>query len=165
MLGYLEDAFLVATVPIEAGSERKRQVNPRKAYPVDPGLIPAFDRSGRVNVGHTLETTVLVELLRRRAEVAYDRTPQGFEVDFLARYLDGSRELIQVCAGLSDADAREREFRALADAASGHPNTPARLLTLDRELLPSAPPAEIQVQPVYEWLLAQPAALVTFSAS
>jgi len=156
MLGYLEDAFLVATVPIEAASERKRQVNPRKAYPVDPGLIAAFDRSGRANTGHTLETAVLVELLRRRAEIAYVRTPRGFEVDFLARYPEGRRELIQVCAELADATVREREFRALADAAAAHPKTPARLLTLHQELLLTAPPSGVQVRPAYEWLLTPP---------
>ncbi|MGO8677557.1 MAG: ATP-binding protein [Limisphaerales bacterium] len=156
MLGYLEDAFLVATVPIEAASERKRQVNPRKAYPVDPGLIAAFDRTGRANTGQNLETAVLVELLRRRAEIAYVRTPQGFEVDFLARYPDGRRELIQVCADLADTAMGEREFRALADAALAHPETPARLLTLNQELLPAAPPG-VLVQPAYEWLLTPPA--------
>jgi predicted AAA+ superfamily ATPase len=157
MLGYLEDAFLVATVPIEAASERKRQVNPRKAYPVDPGLIAAFDRSGRANTGQTLETAVLVELLRRRAEIAYVRTPRGFEVDFLARYPDGRRELIQVCADPADAATRQREFRALADAALAYPETPARLLTLNQELLPAAPPG-VLVQPAYEWLLTPPPA-------
>ena len=39
LLAYLEDCFLVRTVWIEADSERKRMVNPRKAYPVDSGLI------------------------------------------------------------------------------------------------------------------------------
>ena len=38
-LGYLEDAFLVRTVSLHTASERRRMVNPRKAYPVDPGLI------------------------------------------------------------------------------------------------------------------------------
>ncbi len=37
---------------MESSSERQRMVNPRKAYPVDPGLIPVFDRTGRSNVGH-----------------------------------------------------------------------------------------------------------------
>jgi predicted AAA+ superfamily ATPase len=46
-LGYLEDAFLVRTVSLHAASERQRMVNPRKAYPVDPGLIAIFAQSGR----------------------------------------------------------------------------------------------------------------------
>ena len=40
---------------MESTSERQRMVNPRKAYPVDPGLIPVFDRTGRANLGHALE--------------------------------------------------------------------------------------------------------------
>ena len=36
-LAHLEDAFLVRTVAMHSASERQRMVNPRKAYPVDPG--------------------------------------------------------------------------------------------------------------------------------
>jgi len=42
LLAYLEDCFLVRTVWLEADSERKRMVNPRKAYPVDTGFIAVF---------------------------------------------------------------------------------------------------------------------------
>ncbi|MBM3883249.1 MAG: ATP-binding protein [Verrucomicrobia bacterium] len=83
--------------------ERQRMVNPRKAFPVDPGLIPVFDRTGRANPGHALETVVLVELERRRMEVTYVRTPGGYEVDFLARKPSRPPELIQVCADLGTA--------------------------------------------------------------
>ncbi len=41
LLGYVEDCFLVRTTWLETDSERRRMVNPRKAYPVDPGLIPS----------------------------------------------------------------------------------------------------------------------------
>ena len=37
LLSHLEDCFLVRIVWMEASSERQRMVNPRKAYPVDPG--------------------------------------------------------------------------------------------------------------------------------
>ena len=67
LLAYLEDSYLVRLVWMESVSERQRMVNPRKAYPVDPGLIPVFDRSGRANVGHALETAVLLELERPTA--------------------------------------------------------------------------------------------------
>lgn len=43
-------------------------VNPRKAYPIDMGLIPVFDSTGRANEGHALETAVLLELQRRGAQ-------------------------------------------------------------------------------------------------
>ena len=54
------DCFLVRILWMESASERQRMMNPRKAYPVDPGLIPVFDRTGRANTGHALETVVRV---------------------------------------------------------------------------------------------------------
>lgn len=76
---------------------------PRKVYPVDPGLRPLYELEGRSNLGHALGTTVLLELRRRRgAEVGYQRTSNGFEVDFKAHFPGGQRELIQVCVDLSD---------------------------------------------------------------
>ena len=38
-LAHLEDAFLVRTVSLHTAPERQRMVNPRQAYPIDPGLI------------------------------------------------------------------------------------------------------------------------------
>jgi uncharacterized protein len=158
-MGYLQDCFLVRTVWMEAGSERQRMVNPRKAYPVDPGLIPVFDRTGRSNLGHALETAVLLELERRRAEVTYVKTPQGFEVDFLARYPSGEVDLIQVCAEAGAPETAERELRALIEAGRLFPRARKRLLTLTRDGLPREIPTEVLAQPAYVWLLTPPETL------
>ncbi len=153
LLAHLEDCFLVRLVWMEARSERQRMVNPRKAYPVDSGLIPVFDRSGRTNLGHALETAVLVELQRRRAEVTYVRTPEGHEVDFLSRGPDGSLELIQVCADASDPATAKRELRALVEAADIYPNARCRLLTATLDGLPPDIPPRVTARPAYEWML------------
>jgi predicted AAA+ superfamily ATPase len=162
LLGYLEDCFLVRTVWVEADSERRRMVNPRKAYPVDPGLIPLFDRVGRANLGHALETAVVLELERRRMSVTYVRTPEGHEVDFLARSPDGAVELIQVSADASGTAAAARELRALEEAGRLHRKATKRLLALTRDALPAEVPPEVIAQPAYEWLLAPVA--MTFRA-
>jgi len=151
-LGYLEDAFLIRTVSVASDSERRRMVNPRKVYPIDPGLIPVFDRSGRANLGHALETCVLVELERCGAEVAYVRTASGFEVDFLARYPEGREALIQVCADLGDPATRERKTRALVEAAKEHRRATRHLIGLDPES-PSDLPAGVTVHAASAWLL------------
>ena len=96
-LGYLEDAFLVRTVSLHTASERRRMVNPCKAYPVDPGLISLFARSGRSHRGRALETAVLLELERRGWEVSYVRTTEGWEVDFFAHRAGDPPMLVQVC--------------------------------------------------------------------
>jgi predicted AAA+ superfamily ATPase len=152
-LAHLEDCFLVRTVSLESGSERQRMVNPRKAFPVDPGLIPVFDLTGKANLGHALETVVLVELERRRMDVTYVRTPGGYEVDFLARRPGEAPELIQVCADLATPEVAERELRALEDAAKVYPKATRRLLTLTRDAMPGNVPRQVVVQPAYEWLL------------
>jgi uncharacterized protein len=153
LLAHLEDCFLVRMVWMESSSERQRMVNPRKAYPVDQGLIPVFDRSGRSNLGHALETAVLIELERRHCSVTYVRTPAGHEVDFLARAPDDSLDLIQVCADASDPATAEREIRALLAAGEFHPGACKRLLILTRDGAPSEVPQGVVVQPAYEWLL------------
>ena len=63
--------------------------------------------------------------------VAYVRTSEGYEVDFLAFAPGGSSLIIQVCAEIDDPDTFRREVRALEAAARLHPEAEALLLTLD----------------------------------
>ena len=153
MLGYLLDAFLLSAVPVATDSERKRNSNPRKLYPADPGFIKAFDASGRANLGHALETVVLNELERRSAEIGYVKTGEGLEVDFLARHPVAGEELVQVCVDVSTPETLSRELRALTAATREHPRAARRLLVLDRDALVRAHAPGIEVQPAYEWLL------------
>jgi predicted AAA+ superfamily ATPase len=153
MLGHLLDAFLLSAVPLATESERQRNSNPRKVYPADTGLIQAFDTSARSNVGHALETVVLVELERRGANVGYVRTPEGLEVDFLARHPESGEELIQVCADVRNKETRARESRALTEAAKEHRNAKRTLLVLDRDAVAGMKDPQLQVKPAYEWLL------------
>ncbi|HBL31359.1 MAG TPA: ATPase, partial [Acidobacteria bacterium] len=154
LLGHLQDAFLVSAVALATESERQRNSNPRKLYPVDPGLIRAFDTSGRTNLGHALETAVLNELQRRRAEVGYVKTADGFEVDFHARYLAGGEELLQVCADPAAPATRDRELRALTQSAPTAPRATRHLLVMTRDQAISVEAPGVSVQPAYEWLLA-----------
>jgi predicted AAA+ superfamily ATPase len=158
MLGHLVDAFLLSAVPVATDSERQRNSNPRKIYPADPGLIRAFDASGRANTGHALETAVFNELERRRPEIGYVKTADGFEVDFLARYRGTGDELIQVCAHLQTQDIVAREVRALQEAAKEHPRARQLILVLDRDGVGEVQRVPgIEVLPAYEWLLAESA--------
>ncbi len=152
-LAHLEDAFLVRTVSMHTASERQRMVNPRKAYPIDPGLIPVYERTGRANLGQALETVVLLELERRGCEVSYVRTQAGFEVDFFARYPGDKPHLIQVSADVSDPATYNREVRALAASALEFPEAVPLLLTFDNTVPRPRLPVPIRWQPVIPWLL------------
>lgn len=159
LLAHLEDCFLVRTLSLATDSERKRMVNPRKAYPIDTGLIPVFDLTGRRNLGHALETAVLIELERRGHTVEYVKTAGGREVDFLAHARGGERLLIQVCADPRDPETFKREIRALEEAAADYPDAARLLLTLDRAQAAGELPPGVLAKTTYEWMLEEPGSL------
>ena len=152
-LGYLEDAFLVRTVSLHAASERQRMVNPRKAYPVDPGLIPLFARGGRGYQGHALETAVLLELERRGWELSYVRTAEGWEVDFFAHRPGETPLLVQVCLETGDDATWEREVRALRSAGETYGDARLFLVTLDSSPPRRRLPDRVTWAPAARWLL------------
>ncbi len=152
-LAHLEDAFLVRTIAIHTSSERQRMTNPRKAYPVDPGLIALFERSGQQHRGVALETAVLLEFERRGYEVAYVRTPEGYEVDFIAHRAGEQPLLVQVSPETEGDDTWDRELRALAAAGPSHPDARPFLVTLDADPPARPLPAGITWAPAARWLL------------
>lgn len=152
-LAHLEDAFLIRTVALHSASERQRMVNPRKAYPVDSGLISLFERSGREQRGRALETAVLLELERRGYEAAYVRTRDGFEVDFMAHRASEGPLLVQVCLESEGDDTWARELRALDAAAREHRRARAWLVTMDATPPTRPLPKGISWAPAARWLL------------
>jgi uncharacterized protein len=152
-LAHLEDAFLVRTVAMHSSSERQRMVNPRKAYPVDSGLIALFERTGRAHRGRTLETVVLLELERRGYDVSYVRTADGFEVDFFAHLAGDPPLLIQVCLESEGDETWERELRSLATAARAYQQARPFLITLDATPPRRALPEGLTWASAARWLL------------
>ena len=152
-LAHLEDAFLVRTIAMDSASERQRMVNPRKAYPIDTGLIALFERSGRTQHGRALETAILLELERRGFAVSYVRTSEGFEVDFLAERPGERPRLVQVCLDSAGDETWTRELRALQAGAAAHPDAGAWLVTLDATPPRRPLPEGIIWAPAARWLL------------
>ena len=153
LLAHLEDACVLQSVPVATDSEKRRNVNPRKCYPVDTAFIHAFDRSGRPNTGHALESAVFVELMRRKYEVGDVRTTSGCEVDFLARSLTTEALLVPVCDSVDDLATLEREVRALQEARREHPRAQPLILTLESRLPQPPVPKPIRVLPAWQWML------------
>lgn len=131
LLSHLEDAFLVRLVSMHTASERQRTRNPRKVYPVDPGLIPVYERAGRENRGRSLETAVLLELERRGFHMGWVRVGDDLEVDFYAESQVADPLLIQVSLDTASEATWEREIRSLKAAAEVYPEARPLLITLD----------------------------------
>jgi predicted AAA+ superfamily ATPase len=152
-LSYLEDAFLVRVVSMQTTSERQRMRNPRKIYPIDPGLIPVYERAGRENRGRSLETVVLLELERRGYQVGWVRVAGDLEVDFYAEHAVEGALLIQVSLDTTSELTWAREVRALVAAVEEYPDARALLITLD-PTPPSRPlPAPLEWYAASQWML------------
>ncbi|MBI5448435.1 MAG: ATP-binding protein [Gammaproteobacteria bacterium] len=112
-LSYIEDAYLVFTVPLYSESIRKTNSNPRKIYAIDPGLARAYTSSLSKNQGHLFENLIYLDLRRKGHEIYYYLTQERYEVDFLSKDRNGKLHLYQVVWDNSGADTIERETRAL----------------------------------------------------
>jgi len=152
-LDHLQDAFLLHTVPLHTDSERKRMVNPVKSYIIDTGLVASFMTNRDLNLGHLLENAVFMELCRRDAQITYLRTESGYEVDFYARYSNGTAQAIQVAADVSDPITRDRECRSLVEVSSVLPDTDLLLINLSEESIIKMDNVTIKLIPAWKWLL------------
>lgn len=153
LLEHVQDAFLVFLLPIHAQSERRRQVNPRKVYAIDHGLVRACVGKRSEDFGHHLENLVYLEL-RRRGEVAgYHLTASGREVDFVSGPLD-QPHLVQACANLGDPETRERELGALAEAMDELDCDRGTVVTLEESANVKHEGRSIEIVPAWQWLLA-----------
>lgn len=115
-LEYVEDAFLVFSLPIFSEALRDVETTPKKIYSIDSGLTNANTFNFHPNWGKLLENQVYLDLRREKKEVFYYKTSSGFEVDFVTRDLEGKVELIQVVWDQNDQETFKREERALKEA-------------------------------------------------
>jgi uncharacterized protein len=152
-LSYFEDSFLVRTISMHTASERQRMVNPRKVYPIDPALVPLYERTGRTQQGRTLETVIALELMRRGCDVSYVRSADDTEVDFLAERVGEAPMLVQVTLELNDGDTRARELRALESARVRMPEATCWVITRDSTPPTNPLPAGIRWASAAQWLL------------
>jgi uncharacterized protein len=152
-LAHLQDAFMVRVLDMHSGSERQRMSNPRKPYPIDPGLISLYERPGREHRGRALETAVLLELERREYSVTWLRVGGDLEVDFFATRPGDSPLLVQVSRDTTADATWEREIRALDAASREYPDAEALLVTQD----PTPPrrplPPPLKWKAATDWLL------------
>jgi predicted AAA+ superfamily ATPase len=157
LVDHLEAAYLLRTLPVASESVRQRQSNPRKLYPIDPGLIGLFDRRGQRQLGQRLETVVALELLRRGYSLGYGLSREREEVDFVARSHAGDGLLVQVCVDLQDPIICQRELRPLAPLLASGAAIRADLVVLTPPRSSPPLPPGVRLIPALDWLLEAPA--------
>lgn len=162
-VGFLEQAYLLFTVPRFSFKPREQAASCKKSYAIDNGLITASGFQSSPNHGRLMENLVAIACHRRqlRGEIRlyYWQDPQKAEVDFVIHQDRSVRTLIQVCVNPENPKVLEREIRGLLKASR-------ELRCMDLLLLTDSQEGESQEswqgytatvrrRPLWEWLLSQ----------
>lgn len=132
-LEYFEDAYALFVVPLFDFSAKARQINPKKIYAVDPGIITAYSVKQNFDKAARLENAVFISLRRKHKEIYYYKTKTHREVDFLVVLHTGDYQLFQVCLEMSNGETRDRELLSLKEAGQELGLKEGFLITEDHE--------------------------------
>lgn len=110
---HLEQSYLLSFVPMFDYSLKKQNINPRKVYAIDTGLLEAVTPRFSKDEGHKLENLVFLALRRFTKEIYY--FAGSSECDFLVMNKGIITNAIQVCLNLNN-DNLQRETSGLLEA-------------------------------------------------
>ncbi|MBC8358194.1 MAG: ATP-binding protein [Candidatus Aminicenantes bacterium] len=150
-ISYLEKSFFIFQVLYYSKNVKDQMQYPRKIYLIDNGFIKYL--SFNPNEARFLENIVAVELKRRGNEFYYWRNQKGEEVDFVVVENEMATQLIQVSYDISLTDTKERETRALIKGIKHFGLKKGLILTFDSEEIIKSGEYELEVKPVWKWLL------------
>ncbi len=149
---YLQNAYMILTVPKFDYSLKKQIANPKKIYAIDTGFSNSVSFSISQKLGANLENIVFLELKRKAREIYYYKTDNGLEVDFLLRSND-SIELIQVSATLENQETRKRELRVFAEAKKElREAVTCKVITMDKSQTVEYDGCEIEIVNILDFL-------------
>jgi uncharacterized protein len=150
-IDYLQQSYLVFECYKYDFSLKKQIIYNKKIYAIDNGLQKSISFNFSTNQGHLLENMVYVELRRRYSEVYFYKTTLNNEVDFLVK--DTELKIYQVCYTTDNKKTFARETRALEEALNELKLSKATILTYNQEGKIKSESGEINLLPVWKWLL------------
>ena len=147
-VSYLEDSYLLFTVPKFSYSLKKQAVNPKKVYVIDNGLADVNSVSFSSNKGRMLENSVFLDLRRSGKEVFYFK--EKGECDFLVKEKNKVTQAIQVCYDLNE-DNKGREIDGLMEALETFGLSEGLILTFNQQDTLKFDGKNVAVLPVWRW--------------
>lgn len=148
-IGYLSDAFVVSEVCRFDYSLKKQLVNEKKIYVSDNGFINRISMRFTKDTGRLLENLVFNKLKTKYSVYYYHL---NLECDFIAALDNKIMFAIQVCSELNEQN-RLREINGLTQAAQILKIERAYILTHDTEEVIGTETINIEVMPVWKWLI------------
>lgn len=117
-IGFLADSYLVFQTNKFDYSLYAQQINPKKSYFIDNGLVLRVSFRFSDNSSHLLENLIFIELKRRGKEVYYHN--KGHECVFVIKEGKTITAAIQVSYGMENDKTRQREMAGLLDAMNAY---------------------------------------------
>ncbi|MDD4555648.1 MAG: ATP-binding protein [Bacteroidales bacterium] len=147
-ISFLEESYLLFSIPKFDHSPKNQSVNPKKIYAVDNGLALANSLSFSSDTGRMLENLVFLMLRRRYKEIYYFRDTR--ECDFIVRESGTVTIAVQVCAQLTH-DNKDRELEGLKNAMLFFDLPEGFLLTMNEDDKITFGDRTITIKPVWKW--------------
>ncbi len=142
---YLQEAYLIFGISNYKAKFVEKE-SKKKYYFADTGVLNLFlvDQDSKIR-----ENLVFIDLKRRHGQDVYFYKDR-YEIDF---YISEQKLLYQVSYSISDFDTRKRELKAINVAAIHFNIKKAVIITYDEEEQIESNGVQIQVLPVWKWLL------------
>ncbi len=150
-ISYLEDSYLIFTVPRFDYSLKKQTVNPKKIYTIDSGFSSANSVSFSQDKGKMLENIAFLALRRHNKQIFYFRSEKDYECDFLVKRGTDIKMALQVCYELNEQN-KERELRGLAEALKKFGLADGLILTFNQEDKMIYEGKKIMAIPLWKWI-------------
>jgi predicted AAA+ superfamily ATPase len=144
-LGYLQESWLIFPVENFVAKLADKELN-KKYYYIDNGILNLFLLDPQTSL---LENLVAIQLRRLYGDEFYFYN-SGVEVDF---YVPEMQLAVQVCYSLTDAETSKREINALLQLANRIEIKKMLIISKDEENIISESGVEIEVVPIWKWLL------------
>jgi hypothetical protein len=156
-VGYLEEAFLLFSLPRYSEKTREIIKAPRKAYSVDLGLSSVVSPKLSEDMGRAMENCVFLQLrrmgLKEGVRLFYWRDHQQREVDFVVKRGAAIECLIQVTYASGKDEINRREVDALVRAGGSLNCRRLQLITWDYAGDIRFRGRRISCVPLWRWLL------------
>jgi predicted AAA+ superfamily ATPase len=159
-LSYLEEAFLIFSIPLFSYKVSEQRKASKKIYCYDNGYFQAKAFKFSANIGKLLENTVAIDLKRRELEgelkLFYYKNQKKEEIDFIVQQEMKITQLVQVCYSMGEPKIKDREIRSLLKAGAEFNCKRMIVVTNDYEQNEShswfGNTGEIEFIPLWKWL-------------
>lgn len=146
---WLEDSYVLFSLPRFSWSLKSVSVNPKKIYCIDSGFAQANSLSFTEDKGRLLENIVYLALRRKHKDLYYFK--DNGECDFIVKQGQDINQIIQVCTEIH-SDNKNREINGLIAALKFFNKTEGLILTLNQDDVLKENDMKITLLPVWKWL-------------